>query len=538
MGLAGIPVPPGAILRCEFFATWLASITRHPAWAAVVAAGPAGWATTCPSVQALVPTLALNEVQAAALTTVQERFAGGLLAVRSSSPEEDLIHASFAGGYTTRLGVTPEGLLDAVRACFASCLDARVLHYKHDHGFDPLSPSLAVVIQQQLHSTVAGVAFSLNPITNDHDEAVIDAAWGLGEAVVGGLTSPDHVVVHRPDGAILEHQRGAKQLSMWLQPDGGTTTREGYRSDERCLSSQDIAKLTGLVSRAEAQLGRPVDIEWAFADGQLYLLQARPITAYVPLPRELMTSPGAPRWLYMDASLSNGLTLNEPVSPLGLDWLREIFFALIERFVGPVGRSTALDEALFFTAGGRLYANLSHLLWVQSPEALGKGNERVDALMAAILSNIDADRYRSDRRPSAFHLRHIARLPRMIWASRHIGWRLLGALLRPRRARERFRADMAQLEGLLRAPRTPGGTIEDELRSGFDTLFEVGFAPLWAGLIAGMAPVLAMETLAGAAHRALAMRLQRGFGGNVVRRNGGRLGPPRRDAPTRSACGS
>ena len=145
--------------------------------------------------------LPLTATQRQALEDLRKNLAAlgddVLFAVRSSSPEEDLASASFAGVYETRLGVRPADLDDAVRHCFASSLDERVLVYKKEHGFDVLSPRIAVVVQQQIDSEVAGVGFSLNPLTNDYDEAVIDANWGLGESVVAGVVSPDHFILDK-----------------------------------------------------------------------------------------------------------------------------------------------------------------------------------------------------------------------------------------------------------------------------------------------------------------------------------------------------
>jgi pyruvate,water dikinase len=345
MAAAGLPVPAGVVLPVDFFAPWVAAVQASAAWDALVAGGPEHWEERCPAVEALAVGLAADGAQDDVLDAIVEKVRGwGLVAVRSSSPEEDLVTASFAGGYTTVLGVGPEGLLAAVRRCFASALAARVLHYKRAHGFDPLQPRIAVVVQRQLASAYAGVGFSLNPQNNDHDEAVFDACWGLGEVVVAGLSTPDHVVVQRVEGRVLEHRLGAKQRSLWLGDDGGVVEREGHRSGERCLDEARISELAGLIGAVEDWLGRPVDIEWAVAEGRLWLLQARPVTTHLPLPPALMTAPGERRWLYMDASLSNGLTLNTAVSPLGLDWLTEIFTQLLERFVGLLLRVAPLKE--------------------------------------------------------------------------------------------------------------------------------------------------------------------------------------------------
>ena len=159
---AGLPVPPGAVLTTTFFAPWFDEIKASATWTALTDASHDKWAPLCAELKELCPALRLTEHQQQALEHLRKNFAvlgnDMLFAVRSSSPEEDLVSASFAGGYETRLGVRSTDLDDAVRHCFASTLDERVLVYKKEHGFDALSPRIAVVVQQQIDSEVAGVA--------------------------------------------------------------------------------------------------------------------------------------------------------------------------------------------------------------------------------------------------------------------------------------------------------------------------------------------------------------------------------------------
>ncbi len=386
---AGLPVPPGAVLTTEFFAPWFDEIQASATWTALADATPDKWATLCNELKGLCPALPLTATQRQALEDLRKNLAAlgddVLFAVRSSSPEEDLASASFAGGYETRLGVRPADLEDAVRHCFASSLDERVLVYKKEHGFDVLSPRIAVVVQQQIDSEVAGVGFSLNPLTNDYDEAVIDANWGLGESVVAGLASPDHFIVDKVSRQIIEKKLGAKQVSIWLGPDGGTIERKGHRSAEFTLSDGQLDELTEVICRIEALYDKPMDIEWAYADGQLYVLQARPITTYVPLAAEMVTKPGERRRLYADAALSKGMTLNAPISPMGLSWMEDFmisFFEKIQLNAGPM-------KGLLFAAGGRMYMNLSNVMWLVNPKVLSKSSTANDAVLAEILANID-----------------------------------------------------------------------------------------------------------------------------------------------------
>ena len=292
MAEAGFSVPPGAVLTTEFFAPWFEAIRASSTWTTLAEENPDAWSTLCDELKRLASGLALTANQRETLEVLRKQLPalgeGALFAVRSSSPEEDLVSASFAGGYETKLGVRGHELEQALRHCFASTFDERVFVYKREHGFDVLSPRLAVVVQQQIASEFAGVGFSLNPLTNDYDEAVIDANWGLGESVVAGLASPDHFVVDKVSGKLIQKNLGAKQVSIWLGRDGGTVEREGYRSTDLTLSEAQLGELVDALCRIEELYGHPMDIEWAYAAGQLHILQARPITTYVRRSR--------PRW--------------------------------------------------------------------------------------------------------------------------------------------------------------------------------------------------------------------------------------------------
>jgi len=520
---AGLPVPPGAALTAAFFEPWYQALRATDAWTALLDAPPAEWPDACDALRALCPTLPADAPQRDALARALAHLPAGLYAVRSSSPEEDLSGASFAGGYETCLGVTSAGLLDAVRRCFASSLDARVLIYKQQRGFDPMAPRIAVVIQQQLDSAIAGVGFSLNPLNNDYDEAVFDAAWGLGESVVSGAVSPDHFVVNKVTGAVLAREPGAKQSALHLAADGGHTRQDGYRADDLTLDDARLAELTDLICRVECLYDMPVDIEWAVADGALHLLQARPVTAWVPLPPALITAPGARRRLYQDIALAGGLTTNAPISPLGQSWFASFAARLMATYVGELPVSFSDSDAMWRIVGGRMYQDLSNILWLSTPGILGWGQEGVDALVAATLSNIDAKTYRAERRPDWVSLRMLFAYFGIVWRVRGLLLRALQAALAPEKTRAllaretaRFEAEMAALsdapaEGLAEA----GGLDALMAASGERVIrhvIEITMPPVMLGT--GGAALARM--IAPRAHADLADALSRGHEGNVV----------------------
>jgi phosphohistidine swiveling domain-containing protein len=216
---------------------------------------------------------------------------GEPLAVRSSATAEDLPEASFAGQQETFLNVDGYGeVLAAVKRCWASLWTARAIGYRARQGVGIDGLSLAVVVQVLVPAEASGILFTANPVTGRRDQAMISAAWGLGEAVVGGMVTPDSILVSKADGEVIEHQVADKQL-MTVRVNGGTE-EEPVPSELRCapvLDEERAAELVHLGVQIEDLYGVPMDVEWALADGRFSIVQARPITA-LPEP-----APGASR---------------------------------------------------------------------------------------------------------------------------------------------------------------------------------------------------------------------------------------------------
>jgi Pyruvate phosphate dikinase, AMP/ATP-binding domain/Cyclic nucleotide-binding domain len=217
---------------------------------------------------------------AAAIEQVGEmvRPLGGPLAVRSSAVDEDGADASFAGQHLTLLNVpTADDVGAAVREVWWSANSDSAITYRQRVGMFA-RPSVGVVVQALLDPDSAGVMFTRNPITGE-DERVIEAGWGLGEAVVAGLVIPDSYRISS-SGEVLERTPGLKRVAIRTRPQGGTSEEEVPAQDaERlCLDDDQLEQLHRLAARCEEVYGLARDIEWAFADGRLYLLQCRAIT--------------------------------------------------------------------------------------------------------------------------------------------------------------------------------------------------------------------------------------------------------------------
>ncbi|MEE9280355.1 MAG: PEP/pyruvate-binding domain-containing protein, partial [Myxococcota bacterium] len=523
MTAAGLRVPPGAVLTTSFFEPWFDELRASAPWAALAASRRDEWGALSEDLKELCPTLSLTAGQNQALEQLRKSLAAlgedALFAVRSSSPEEDLASASFAGGYETRLGVRLENLDDAVRHCFASSLAERVLVYKAEHGFDFLSPRIAVVVQQQIDSEVAGVGFSLNPLTNDYDEAVIDANWGLGESVVAGQASPDHFVVDKVGRRVLDRKRGAKQVSVWLDPDGGTVERQNHRSAETTLSDAQLSELTDVLCRIEELYEQPVDIEWAYARDELYVLQARPVTAYVPLPPEMVTKPGERRRLYMDSALSDGLTINGPISPMGLDWMDDLLRALMP-FVGSSFLGATPESGLAFTAGCRAYANLSELLWLASPKRLAARSADINALMAETLASVDRKRYRTATKPRYLRLWMVRWIPPLLWSLRSFLWNSVRGIVSPERLYRAYEPLVRAYEKEMTRNVDYGLPLAEFRRryaeKAAPLFFDVTMPALVSFWVGGLMAVDRAFRRESAEVLAVADKLKRGFTGNVV----------------------
>jgi pyruvate,water dikinase len=217
---------------------------------------------------------------AAAIEAVGELVCelGGPLAVRSSAVDEDGAAASFAGQHLTLLNVpSADDVSAALREVWWSANSDSAISYRRRVGLFT-RPSVGVVVQQLLDPESAGVMFTRNPI-NGADERVIEAGWGLGEAVVAGLVIPDHFRIDR-SGRVLERVAGLKRITIRTRPDGGTTEQDVHvdRAAQLCLDDDQLAALNRLAASCEKVYGPERDIEWAFADGELYLLQCRTIT--------------------------------------------------------------------------------------------------------------------------------------------------------------------------------------------------------------------------------------------------------------------
>jgi len=247
---------------------------------------------------------------------------GGAVAVRSSGLAEDLPDASWAGQYESVLGVrTPAALWAAVDKCVASASALRASTYGRDVGKAP--SSIAVLVQRQVDADAAGVAFTANPVTGD-EEILVSAVRGLGDRLVGGEATPED----------------------WVQRAGAAPERTG--GPDRVLTADDASRIAREAARIAAVLGTPVDIEWAFAGGELHVLQARPITALPVRPTFELPTNGT--W-EKDAS-----HFTDPMTPIGASLYFAPFDGALTEMASTYG--LLIDGAETRCFGGEMYTRI------------------------------------------------------------------------------------------------------------------------------------------------------------------------------------
>jgi pyruvate, water dikinase len=273
----GLPVPPGFVIPADALVASLPD--RGAELRELLAAGSSR--ETAERARALVlaaePPGDLRDAIAAAYRALGDQPP---VAVRSSARAEDSDTASYAGQQETYLHVSGlDQVVRRIRDCWASFFSERALFYRARKGYLG-DMGMAVVVQRMVAADVAGVLFTCDPVQRRRDRMVVEAVFGLGEAAVSGRVTPDHFVIAR-DGEVKKRRIAEQPFALVSAPAGGTAERE-LSADEGGAPTLDEARLRALAllgDDLERRLGTPQDIEWALAGGDLYVLQARPVTA-------------------------------------------------------------------------------------------------------------------------------------------------------------------------------------------------------------------------------------------------------------------
>jgi pyruvate,water dikinase len=298
----GLPVPPGFVLTTEAYDTFVNETLLKTELPAALGSIETDRPETIEAASQRIrrafetapfPPALQREIEST-YETFARQFAVQFCAVRSSSTAEDLEGASFAGLQDTYLNVTgTQQVVAAVRKCWGSLFTPRVLIYRHRKGFDHGGVRLAVLIQKMVDATVSGILFTRDPNTGEN-HMIVEAGWGLGEAIVGGEVTPDHYVI---DGATLKvvHKQLSEQRVRLVRAVGGGNQREDIPADQRSIQKLPDQRLQRLVSLArviESHYRRPMDVEWCGDEDTLYIVQARPVTT---IPKSTAPSAGEDR---------------------------------------------------------------------------------------------------------------------------------------------------------------------------------------------------------------------------------------------------
>jgi len=286
MTRAGIPVPPGFVVTAKAFEHFVRSTSLandiETFLAPVSVDNPQTVDVASQKIQALIldrarsmPDDIANEIMNS-FTALNAEF----VAVRSSATVEDGPDAAWAGQLDTYLNTTKEHVLHNVRRCWASLFTPRAIFYRYEKNLGQTDISVSVVIQKMVQSEAAGVAFSGDPVTEDRNHILIEGAYGLGEAVVGGHVTPDAYIVTKDPRGLLEKNIAPQEKGLYKKETGDNEWKSVPETQTHAqkLTDEQILRLADVIEIIEKHYGHPQDIEWALEHNNLYILQSRPIT--------------------------------------------------------------------------------------------------------------------------------------------------------------------------------------------------------------------------------------------------------------------
>ena len=393
---AGIRVPAGFHVTTGAYLDFLdRDGLRGDVLAAVAGverSDPAGAEAAAARIDELFAGRAVPAATAAAIAAAYADLGGdgpAVVAVRSSATAEDLPGLSAAGQHDTYLNVHGEAaVIDAVRRCWGSLWSARAIGYRADRGIGPDEVSIAVVVQRLVAAEAAGVMFTVDPVGGADDQIVISANWGLGESVVAGDVTPDVAVVDRASVRLVSYQLGGKEV-MTVTAGAGTVesqTPADLRSAP-VLSPTQAGSLGRMGLSIEDLYGEPVDVEWARADGELWVLQARPVTARGSRPGAGADRSSGDPWNdslsgdYLWTNGNVGEALPDVMTPATWSFI-ELF---MERMVFP---PSVPGHRGYGRIGGRLYSNVSVSMALEA--LIGISSRRFIAYFGPVLGRLPA----------------------------------------------------------------------------------------------------------------------------------------------------
>ena len=316
---AGLPVPDGFHVTTEAYRQFVAANDLQPKILAALRMVDETLPTTLETAsQTIGEFFGHSHIPADLSDAIVDAYQSlekdhAVVAVRSSATAEDLPGASFAGQQETYLNIHGiDEVLDAVKRCWASLWTARAIAYRIQNKIDQNTVALAVVVQKLVFADAAGIMFTANPVSGDCKEILINAAWGLGEAVVAGAVTPDTITLDKKRVKVIRRETAEKAV-MTVRTDLGTQdiSVPDSKKNKETLSNAQAKTLARYGAQIESLYEMPMDIEWALANGQFAILQARPITS---LPVALEWKLPHPKAVLARGSFAEFVP--EPISPL------------------------------------------------------------------------------------------------------------------------------------------------------------------------------------------------------------------------------
>jgi len=301
MKRAGIPVPPGFVILSTAFEKFLEETDINVEIDAILHTVNHKKIHTVDdaseNIKALILGAEMPRDIAEEIITSFKKLGTKYVAVRSSATAEDSASAAWAGQLESYLNTMEKNLLENVKKCWASLFTPRAIFYRFEKGLHKKEISVAVVVQKMVASEKSGIAFSVHPVTQDRNQLIIEAGFGLGEAIVSGQITPDSYVVEKKPRKILDVNVFEQKKSLVRAKNGtGNKWKElGKIGKEQVLSEKEILKLTETVLKIENHYGFPVDVEWAFEKGKFYIVQSRPITTIQKFRKETPEESGEQR---------------------------------------------------------------------------------------------------------------------------------------------------------------------------------------------------------------------------------------------------
>ncbi len=284
MTQVGIPVPPGYVVLTNAFDQFIEETSLSDEIQSRLNEVNHQEMETVERASAAIQKLILNAVMPADIATEVTAAFGELkaefVAVRSSATAEDGTNASWAGELDSFLNTKQGDLLEKVQRCWASLFTPRAIFYRFEKGFHMGRVSVAVVVQRMINSEISGIAFSVHPVTEDPTHLIIEAGWGLGEAIVSGSITPDNFVVDKTNWHVVDSYIASQERMLIRKMEGGNewVSVEPDKQEIQKLSYDKMLDLAKLVVKIEEYYGFPCDIEWAMEANKTYIVQSRPIT--------------------------------------------------------------------------------------------------------------------------------------------------------------------------------------------------------------------------------------------------------------------